>query len=93
MILINYINIYLFVYVWRYLDPIFFGDYPASMRKGLGSNLPSFTAEEAALIKGSQDFVGINHYSSMYATRNETTGESIQTAYKDGVAIGGEVNF
>ncbi|KAG0599848.1 hypothetical protein M758_12G182700 [Ceratodon purpureus] len=73
-----------------YLDPIFFGDYPASMRKGLGSNLPSFTAEEAALVKGSQDFVGINHYSSMYATRNETTGESIQTAYKDGVAIGGE---
>jgi len=71
-----------------YLDPIFFGDYPASMRTSLGSDLPTFTKEEAALIKGSQDFVGINHYSSMYATFNESNGDIIKTAYKDGVAIG-----
>jgi beta-glucosidase len=61
------------------LDPIFFGDYPASMRAAVGSNLPTFTPNEAALIKGSQDFVGINHYSSMYATYNDTNGEIIKT--------------
>ncbi|KAG0622012.1 hypothetical protein M758_3G065000 [Ceratodon purpureus] len=72
-----------------YLDPIFFGDYPASMRASLGSNLPTFTPKQVELIKGSQDFVGINHYSSMYATFNETNGEIIKTGYKDGVPIGG----
>ncbi|KAG0611138.1 hypothetical protein M758_7G118800 [Ceratodon purpureus] len=60
------------------------------MRKGLGSNLPTFTPEQVALIKGSQDFVGINHYSSEYAARNDTNGETIKTFYKNGVAIGGQ---
>ncbi|KAG0610477.1 hypothetical protein M758_7G069000 [Ceratodon purpureus] len=72
----------------RYLDPIFFGEYPASMRARLGSNLPSFTKEESALIKGSQDFVGINHYTSYYVTYNNSNGELVRTAYKDGVPIG-----
>lgn len=71
-----------------YLDPIFFGDYPASMRESLGSRLPTFTKEEAALIKGSQDFVGINHYTSNYATYNSSTGEITQTGYRNGVPIG-----
>lgn len=75
----NHIFIYVFIYAFRYLDPIFFGNYPISMRKNLGSNLPSFTSKEAALIKGSQDFVGINHCSSMYATHNDTNGNVIQT--------------
>lgn len=70
------------------LDPIFFGDYPTSMRMSLGSDLPTFTKEEVGLIKGSQDFVGINHYSSMYATINDSNNEIIITAYKDGVPIG-----
>lgn len=49
------------------------------MRESLGSRLPTFTKEEAALIKGSQDFVGINHYTSNYATYNSSTGEITQT--------------
>lgn len=74
-------------YIGWYLDPIFYGHYPASMRRNLGSNLPTFTAEEAALVKGSQDFVGINHYTSMYATFG-ISGEIVKTYYKDGVPIG-----
>jgi len=67
------------------LDPIFFGDYPASMRTSIGSALPTFTDEEANLIKGSQDFVGINYYYSMYATFNDSDGKIIITGtrYKE----------
>ena len=52
----------------RFLDPIFFGEYPNSMQLGLGTRLPRFTAEEKERIKGSYDFVGFNHYTSQYAT-------------------------
>lgn len=49
-----------------FADPIYFGDYPASMRKQLGDRLPKFTPEEAALVKGSNDFYGMNHYTANY---------------------------
>ena len=40
-------------------DPVYFGEYPASMRKQLGDRLPQFTEEEKALVKGSNDFYGM----------------------------------
>ncbi|KAG0611025.1 hypothetical protein M758_7G108700 [Ceratodon purpureus] len=48
------------------LDPIYFGDYPAVMRKNVGDRLPVFTRDEIALLNGSVDFVGVNHYSSRF---------------------------
>ena len=49
-----------------------FGDYPSSMRQRVRDRLPKFTAEQTALIKGSLDFVGINHYTTYYARSNKT---------------------
>ena len=49
------------------MDPLFFGDYPSSMRSIVGSRLPKFSKYEANLVKGSLDFVGINHYTTYYA--------------------------
>jgi hypothetical protein len=37
-------------------DPVFFGDYPESVRARLGERLPHFTDEEQILLKGSSDF-------------------------------------
>lgn len=51
-----------------FADPIYFGDYPASMRERLGDRLPQFTAEEQEYVKGSSDFFGLNHYNTMYAS-------------------------
>ncbi|KAF3326270.1 beta-glucosidase 6 isoform X2 [Carex littledalei] len=56
----------------RFMDPLFFGDYPNSMRTRVGDRLPKFSADEAALVKGSLDFVGINHYTTWYAKNNST---------------------
>ncbi|XP_019425298.1 PREDICTED: beta-glucosidase 18-like [Lupinus angustifolius] len=49
------------------LDPLVFGEYPAEMRSVLGSRLPRFSPEEKSILKGSLDFIGINHYGSLYA--------------------------
>ncbi|CAM6038557.1 unnamed protein product [Sphagnum compactum] len=75
-------------FIGWFLDPIFFGDYPASMRASLGNRLPHFTAKQSAAIKGSYDFIGLNHYSSQYATRNDSDGSIAITPYKNGVLIG-----
>ncbi|GAB4846366.1 hypothetical protein Ancab_025372 [Ancistrocladus abbreviatus] len=48
-------------------DPLIYGDYPLEMRKYDGKELPKFSQEETQLVKGSLDFIGINHYSSLYA--------------------------
>ncbi len=56
-----------FFYAW-FADPVYFGDYPAVMRERLGKRLPEFTAEEKQLLKGSGDFMGLNHYSTLYAS-------------------------
>lgn len=49
-----------------FADPIYHGHYPDSMIKQLGDRLPTFTPEELALVKGSNDFYGMNHYTANY---------------------------
>ncbi|KAL5216742.1 hypothetical protein ABZP36_008143 [Zizania latifolia] len=50
-----------------FLDPIFFGDYPREMREMLSSDLPNFTSEEKKLLLNKVDFIGLNHYTTIYA--------------------------
>ncbi|GJM88380.1 hypothetical protein PR202_ga04437 [Eleusine coracana subsp. coracana] len=52
------------------LHPFLFGDYPESMRKAAGSRLPSFSNYESKLVTDAFDFIGLNHYSSVYASNN-----------------------
>lgn len=56
-----------FFYAW-FTDPVVYGEYPEVMRKRLGARLPKFTEEEKKLMKGSVDFLGLNHYSTLYAS-------------------------
>ncbi|PUZ47996.1 hypothetical protein GQ55_7G209800 [Panicum hallii var. hallii] len=50
-----------------FLDPIVYGDYPPEMRRLLGSQLPSFSPEERRKLGYKLDFIGINHYTTLYA--------------------------
>lgn len=62
------------------MDPLFKGDYPqrmvdrvaaASFKQGYNcSRLRPFSEEQKRFLKGTTDFVGINHYSSNYVYRN-----------------------
>ena len=42
------------------------GDYPKTMKKIVGSRLPAFTRTQSEAIIGSIDFIGVNHYFSVY---------------------------
>uniref|UniRef100_H3H066 Beta-glucosidase n=1 Tax=Phytophthora ramorum TaxID=164328 RepID=H3H066_PHYRM len=65
-----------FDYGW-YLEPMISGDYPAVMREVVGDRLPTFTAEESALLKGSYDLFMMNHYASKSVTDcNSTTSQT-----------------
>ncbi|KAI5083200.1 hypothetical protein GOP47_0002943 [Adiantum capillus-veneris] len=81
-----------------FLTPSVFGDYPASMRVLVGDRLPSFTFAESSLLKGSLDFIGINYYSTYYAStyspRNEENKDFFSdmrcfaSGFRHGVSIG-----
>ncbi|OMO80347.1 Glycoside hydrolase, family 1 [Corchorus capsularis] len=53
--------------VCQALDPLVFGDYPPEMRQYHENALPRFSPEEAEYVKGSIEFIGLNHYSTLYA--------------------------
>ncbi|KAL6652391.1 hypothetical protein ACP70R_011316 [Stipagrostis hirtigluma subsp. patula] len=50
-----------------FLDPLVYGDYPPEMRQLLGSRLPSFSPEERRKLRYKLDFIGVNHYTTLYA--------------------------
>ncbi|GAU12671.1 hypothetical protein TSUD_121630 [Trifolium subterraneum] len=56
-----------FMYGW-FMDPLTLGDYPKSMRALVGARLPKFNTKQAKLLIGSFDFIGLNYYSSTYAS-------------------------
>ncbi|KAJ0979805.1 hypothetical protein J5N97_015279 [Dioscorea zingiberensis] len=56
------------------VDPLVFGDYPEIMKKIVGSRLPGFTKSQSERLKGSFDFIGLNHYSSLFVTDNSAKG-------------------
>ncbi len=71
-----------FFLAW-FADPIYLGDYPETMRLRLGERLPEISDEQRELIKGSSDFFGLNHYTTMLAS--ESNGEiKEQSVYGNG---------
>ncbi|KAF3652429.1 Beta-glucosidase 11 [Capsicum annuum] len=62
-------------YIGWFIEPLIFGDYPQIMKKNAGSRLPRFSKSESELVKGSLDFIGLNHYNQVYAKDNPTSLE------------------
>ncbi len=72
----------LFFLGW-FADPVVFGDYPEVMKERLGERLPAFTPSQKEQLKGSLDFFGLNHYTTMYA--ENVTGDTVkQDVYGNG---------
>ena len=65
------------------------GDYPSSMRTRVGKRLPKFSQVQSLALKGSLDFVGINHYTTWYAKNNSTNiiGDLLNDSLADSGAI------
>ncbi|KAF8799731.1 beta-glucosidase [Phlegmacium glaucopus] len=45
-------------------DPIYKGQYPASLKQMIGDRLPEFSPEDLLVVKGSSDFFGLNTYTA-----------------------------
>jgi beta-galactosidase len=56
-----------FQYSW-FTDPLVYGDYPEEMKDRIGDRLPTFTESQRQELLGSLDFMGLNHYSTLYAS-------------------------
>jgi len=52
-----------------FADPIYLGSYPNCMKENVANRLPVITDEQRALIKGSSDFFGLNHYTTMFVAQ------------------------
>ncbi|TVU19031.1 hypothetical protein EJB05_35156 [Eragrostis curvula] len=50
------------------INPLVYGDYPEIMKEKAGSRLPSFSKEQSEMVRGSTDFIGVNHYTSTYVS-------------------------
>lgn len=55
-----------------FLDPLINGQYPTIMQDIVKDRLPSFTPEQAKLVKGSSDYFGINQYTTYYIADQQT---------------------
>ncbi|XP_022888932.1 beta-glucosidase-like [Olea europaea var. sylvestris] len=65
-----------------FVAPIVTGDYPPTMRERVGERLPKFSPIQKNVVKGSYDFLGINYYTSIYASnspRKPCTNPSYET--------------
>ncbi|KAF9589561.1 hypothetical protein IFM89_025687 [Coptis chinensis] len=83
-----------------FLDPLFFGKYPLSMQTLIGQRLPEITPEMSQRLVGSVDFIGLNHYTTLYARNDririrklvlqDASSDSavITTSSRGGVVIG-----
>ena len=62
-------------YLFRFMDPLYRGDYPTTMRSLVGQRLPKFTKEQSRMVNGSFDFIGLNYYTANYAADNPHSDE------------------
>ncbi|KAF7152517.1 hypothetical protein RHSIM_Rhsim01G0284600 [Rhododendron simsii] len=53
-----------------FVNPLVFGDYPDIVKKNAGTRIPAFSNLESKQVKGSFDFIGVNHYFTGYIKNN-----------------------
>ncbi|TVU37466.1 hypothetical protein EJB05_10782 [Eragrostis curvula] len=70
-----------------FLHPIIYGRYPYSMLEIVKDRLPLFSGEESRMVKGSIDYVGINHYTSFYM-KDPGTWNLTPVSYQDDWHVG-----
>jgi len=70
-------------HVGWFLDPLINGNYPKTMQDIVKDRLPSFTPEQAKLVKGSSDYFGINQYTTYYISDKQTPQQAATSYSSD----------
>ncbi|KAG9456713.1 hypothetical protein H6P81_001221 [Aristolochia fimbriata] len=86
-----------FMFGW-FMDPLLHGYYPHTMRNLAGDRLPKFNQRESQMLRGSFDFIGLNYYTTYYASeagvsntiyKSYSTDSHVNTSgVRNGVPIG-----
>jgi beta-glucosidase len=58
------------------MDPLINGQYPQTMQDIVKERLPRFTPDQVKLVKGSSDYIGINHYTAIYMTEKKLLNQT-----------------
>ncbi|CAI8585867.1 unnamed protein product [Vicia faba] len=74
-----------FMFGW-FMTPLTTGGYPQTMRSLVGQRLPKFSEEQAKLVRGSFDFIGLNYYTSRYAANVPHLNKTIPCYLTDSLA-------
>ncbi|KAL0346467.1 UNVERIFIED_CONTAM: Beta-glucosidase 12 [Sesamum calycinum] len=80
-----------FIYGW-FMNPLVYGEYPKIMQFLVGNRLPNFTKEQAAMVKGSFDYVGLNYYTGNYAAHIFCCIENISSTTDSMVRFSTEID-
>ncbi|PWZ19585.1 Beta-glucosidase 22 [Zea mays] len=65
------------------VNPLVYGDYPQVMKRIVGSRLPRFTKRQSEMVRGTADFIGINHYTSVYVSDRPNDAAADTTGPRD----------
>ncbi|KAE9585966.1 hypothetical protein Lal_00010043 [Lupinus albus] len=74
-----------FMFGW-FMGPLTTGDYPKSMHSLVGKRLPKFNTLQAKLINGSFDFLGLNYYTTNYASNAPHLSNGMHNYVTDSLA-------
>ncbi|KAL0346469.1 UNVERIFIED_CONTAM: Beta-glucosidase 12 [Sesamum calycinum] len=80
-----------FVYGWI-MNPLVYGEYPRIMQCLVGNRLPKFTKEQAAMVKGSFDYLGLNYYTGNYAAHISCRKGNISSTTDNMVRLSTDIN-
>ncbi|KAL3644767.1 glycosyl hydrolase 1 [Castilleja foliolosa] len=70
-------------YIGWVMNPLIFGDYPDIVKKRVKTRIPAFTKQESEQVKGSFDFIGLNHYTTVYVKDSPNKKRDINDFYTD----------
>lgn len=74
---------YVLLVIYRFVEPLVYGDYPFIMRALVGDALPEFTAEQKELVKGSYNYIGVNYYTARFTISVDKTSNDVYTTMDD----------
>lgn len=65
------------------MNPLVFGDYPDIVKERAQTRIPAFTKFESEQVKGSLDFIGLNHYTTTYIQDDPNVNKDIKDFLSD----------
>ena len=73
-------HLYYYYYLSRFVHLVTYGEYPESMHVLVGNRLPNFIDVQSKMVEGSQDFLGVNYYTTRYA-EDSTSSSTVNLSY------------